>query len=104
MGEMTYHALLEYIRKCKDCGASDDEVAARLKQAGWYSVDVRDALDLYHRLTANTDGKDCEPNDKLIPRPSFWERIAPRHYDPHIVAVAAGSFAIGFVGYLFLAN
>jgi len=98
---MTYSALLEYIRKAKDCGASDDEVAGRLQKAGWYRVDVQDALELYRRLTANTAREDYGP-DTPAPAPSLLERVAPRHYDPHLIAVAALSFAIGFLGYVVL--
>lgn len=97
---MTYTALLEYIRKAKDCGASDAEVTDRLRKAGWYQVDVQDALELYRRLTSNTAREDCAPDRP--PAPSLLERVAPRHYDPHLIAVAALSFAVGFLGYVVL--
>lgn len=100
---MTYHALLEYIRAAKDCGASDVEITGRLVKAGWYKVDVQDALELYRKLTANTVHGDytpqCDP-----PKPSLSERIAPRHYDPHLIAVAAVSFGIGFLAYVWLTH
>ena len=96
---MTYHALLEYIRKAKDCGASDEEVASRLRKAGWYQVDVQDALELYHRLTANTAKEDCAPAAN-VPKPSLAERMVPRHYDPHLIAVASLSFSLGFLAYV----
>jgi len=97
---MTYQSLLEYIRKAKDCGASDEEVTQRLRAAGWYQVDVKDALELYRRLTANTAKEDCVP--ERPPAPTLLERVAPRHYDPHLIAIAALSFAIGFLGYVVL--
>lgn len=98
---MTYHALLEYIRKAKACDASDADIAERLNKAGWYKVDVQDALELYHRITEPQQAATCEPAP-VAPRPSVAERIAPRSYDPHLIAVAAISFAIGFIGYLLI--
>ena len=100
---MSYHALLEYVRTAKDYGASDVEITQRLQSAGWYKVDVEDALGLYRRLTANTTADAYVPAQDP-PKPSFAERIAPRHYDPHLIAVAVVSFAIGFVLYVWLAN
>lgn len=98
---MTYHALLEYIRAAKDCGASDMEVAERLHRAGWYRIDVQDALELYRRLTANTTQSAYEPSGNP-PRPSLLERVAPRHYSSQLVAVAAVAFAVGFLSYVWL--
>ena len=100
---MTYHALLEFIRKAKGCGASDTDIAERLHNAGWYRVDIQDAMELYRRITAPKETATCEPNP-ATPRPSVAERIAPRSYDPHLIAVASVSFAIGFIAYLFLAR
>jgi uncharacterized protein Smg (DUF494 family) len=98
---MTYHALLEYIRQAKDCGASDDEIMKRLTDAGWYTVDVQDVLQLYRKLTEQKPKTDaCEP--VRTPKPSLAERIAPRYYDSHLIAVASVAFAIGFVGYLLI--
>jgi hypothetical protein len=98
---MTYHALLEFIRKAKECGANDADIAQRLHGAGWYKVDVQDAMELYHRITRPKDTAACEPSP-VTPRPSVAERIAPRSYDPHLIAVAAVSFAVGFVLYVLL--
>lgn len=98
---MPYHALLEYIRTAKDCGASDVEILERLHAAGWYAVDAQDALELYRKLTANTHRTVCVPEEDP-PKPSFIERIAPRHYDPHLIAVAAVSFVIGFLAYVWI--
>jgi len=98
---MPYHALLEYIRAAKDCGASDVEITNRLHKAGWYRVDIQDALELYRKLTANTSNGDYVPAIEP-PKPSVMERIAPRHYDPHLIAVAAASFAVGFLVYVWL--
>lgn len=95
---MTYHALLEYIRKAKGCGASDADVAQRLGAAGWYKVDIQDAMELYRKIAEPQPGV-CDPTP-TAPRPSIAERIAPRSYDSHIIAVAGASFAIGFIGYL----
>ena len=100
---MTYHALLEYIRKAKDVGASDVEISDRLAKAGWYRVDVQDALELYRRLTTTTRAGDYSPQAEP-PKPSLAERIAPRHYDPHLIAIAAVSFAVGFVLYVWLTH
>jgi hypothetical protein len=96
---MTYHALLEYIRNAKKCGASDVDISDRLHKAGWYRVDVEDAMALYNRLTSQSQN-DCAPTPP--PKPSLGERVVPRHYDPYLVPVAAVSFAIGFIGYLLL--
>jgi len=98
---MTYHALLEFIRKAKGCGASDTDIAERLHKAGWYKVDIQDAMELYRKITAPKETIICEPTP-LAPRPSVAERIAPRSYDSHLIAVAAVSFAIGFIAYLWL--
>jgi hypothetical protein len=98
---MTYHALLEYIRSAKDIGASDVEITERLKKAGWYSIDVADALDLYRRLTAHTNGSAYTPAIDP-PKPSFFERLAPRHYEPKLVAIASLCFVAGFLLYTWL--
>ncbi len=87
---MSHHALLEYIRKAKNCGASDVDVSERLHKAGWYGVDVKDALELYQKITT--------------PKPSLTERIVPRRYDPHLIAVAAVSFVFGFLLFLWLTH
>lgn len=101
---MTYHGLLEYIRKAKDYGAPDEEIIRRLRAAGWYQVDVQDALELYRKLAGGTGG--FAPHQPLpaAPKPSPLERIIPRHYDPHLIAVAVVSFALGFLGYLWLSQ
>jgi hypothetical protein len=101
---MTYHGLLEYIRKAKDYGASDEEVIKRLRSAGWYQVDVQDGLDLYRKLTSENGGGSAYRPMPAPPTPSLLERVVPRHYDPHLIAVAAMSFALGFVGYFWLAQ
>lgn len=98
---MTYHALLEFIRKAKGCGANDADIAERLHKAGWYKVDIQDAMELYRKITEPRETAVCEPTP-VTPRPSVAERIAPRSYDPHLIAVAAVSFAIGFIAYLWL--
>jgi hypothetical protein len=101
---MTYHGLLEYIRKAKDYGAPDDEISRRLRAAGWYQVDVQDALELYRKLSGEYGA--FAPHEPLPPPPppSMIERIVPRHYDPHLIAVAVLSFALGFLGYLWLSQ
>jgi hypothetical protein len=88
---MSHHALLEYIRKAKDCGASDADVADRLHKAGWYRVDVQDALELYPKLAVAS------------------KRVAVQHrrshsYDPYLVAVAVLSFVVAFFGFLWLTS
>jgi hypothetical protein len=98
---MTYHALLEFIRAAKDCGASDVDITERLQKAGWYRVDVQDALELYRRLTANTTNGAYTPACEA-PKPSILERVAPRHYDVHMIAIATVSFVIGFLAYVLL--
>ena len=95
---MSHHALLEYIRTAKDCGADDTQIADRLHAAGWYRVDIQDALQLYHRLT--NPSSDPSSQTPATPKPSIADRIAPHSYDPHLIAVAALSFAIGFIVYL----
>jgi hypothetical protein len=96
---MPYSALLEYIRCAKDCGTSDVEIINRLHKAGWYKVDIEDALDLYRRLTANTTSEACAPEQKP-PAPSISERIAPRHIDRHTLLIAIIAFTIGYVVYV----
>lgn len=100
---MTYHALLDYIRAAKDCGASDVEITDRLHRAGWYKIDVQDALELYRRLTANTAPGAYVPSGNP-PTPTLLERLAPRHYDPHIIALSVVSFTIGFLAYVWLTS
>lgn len=99
---MTYHALLEFIRTAKGYGASDADITERLHTAGWYKVDIQDAMDLYAKITApQVSAVATDPSPKA-PQPSVGERIVPHRYDPHLFAVATGSFAIGFVAYLLL--
>lgn len=101
---MAYSALLEYIRKAKGCDASDEEIVERLVKSGWYRIDATDALMLYGKLSAPTERLGiCEPL-RPPPDPSLVERLAPRHYEPHLVAFAALAFAFGFVGYLVLSR
>jgi hypothetical protein len=101
---MSHNALLEYIRKARDCGASDAEIEKRLHAAGWYAVDVQDGLELYHKLTAMAEHKTCASQEPAAPKPSLTERIVPRSYDPHLIAVAAVSFALGFLLYVWLSR
>ncbi|HUO75853.1 MAG TPA: hypothetical protein VMU12_03000 [Candidatus Paceibacterota bacterium] len=99
---MAYSALLEYIRKAKGCNASDDDIVDRLVKSGWYRVDAQDALALYEKLTrpAGQVGS-CEP---LMPppAPSVLEHIAPHHYEPRLIAVAAVVFALACIGFVVL--
>lgn len=97
---MSHHALLEYIRRAKDCGADEAQIADKLHSAGWYHVDIEDALRLFKKLTlpAGQGTQVCQTVN--VPKPNIAERIAPRSYDPHIVAIAAFSFALGFVLYI----
>lgn len=97
---MSHHALLEYIRRAKDCGADDAQITERLKSAGWYNVDVQDGLELYHKLTRPTEAK-CEPAPS-VPKPSVAERIVPRTYDPYIIPIAVISFILAFAAYIIL--
>lgn len=100
---MSHHALLEYIRKAKDCGANDVAIAERLHKAGWYQVDIEDAFELYQRITKPKESGMCDqvPN---TPKPTLSQRIVPSHYDPNLIAVAAVSFVIGFLGFLWLTH
>lgn len=100
---MPYHALLEYIRTAKDIGTSDDEVITRLTKAGWYKIDAQDALDLYRRLTANTALGAYSPQGEP-PAPSLMERVAPRHYDTHVVVLAIFAFVVGLIVFFALAQ
>lgn len=93
---MTYHGLLEYIRAAKDRGVSDVDITMRLHAAGWYKVDIHDALELYARL--NTKSADTAAG--VTPTPSLVDRIAPRRYDIHLVAIL--SFVIGYFAYVWL--
>ena len=95
---MSHHTLLEYIRRAKDCGADDAQITSRLKTAGWYSVDIEDGLELYHKLTRSAEPK-CEPMP-AAPKPSLSERIVPRTYDPYIIPIAVLTFVIVFVLYM----
>ena len=101
---MSHHALLEYIRRARECGADDAQITGRLHSAGWYRVDIEDALELYHKLTDRP--KSPEPavcqDAPAAPKPNVAERLIPRTYDPHIISVAAASFAIGFVLYVLI--
>jgi hypothetical protein len=99
---MSHSALLEYIRKAKDCGASDVDISERLHKSGWYNVDVKDALELYKKISSVHSGM-CESAPKT-PKPSLAERIVPHSYDPHLIAVAAVSFVLGFLLFLWLTH
>lgn len=96
---MSYHALLEYIRKAKEYGADDADISERLHAAGWYTVDIQDAMVLYRKITESKDSVASQPAP-VTPHPSLSERIVPSSYDPHLVAVAAVSFAVGFIAFL----
>jgi hypothetical protein len=98
---MAHNALLEYIRQAKQADASNEEIHQRLNAAGWYTVDIQDALTLYAQLTS-APRQPTPPPSLSMPKFSGVERSTPRHYDPHIITVAAVSFVIGFLGYLFL--
>jgi hypothetical protein len=101
---MSHHALLEYIRKAKTCGATHQEISERLHTAGWYRVDIQDGLELYERLTHPTlTQADCDPLPGA-PGPSVIERIVPRIYDPAVVAVAVLSFAVCFIAYMWFSQ
>lgn len=98
---MSHGALLEYIRKAKDRGVSDRDIADRLYRAGWYRVDIQDALELYRTISRPRDaGANGTP--LAAPAPTLSERLVPHSYDPHLIAVAVVSFVIGFLGYLWL--
>lgn len=96
---MSHTALIEYIRKAKECGAQDAEVSERLLKAGWYRVDIDDALDLYRKLIEPRE-QNCQPI--VAPRPTFTERIVPRWYLFRIVVIAALSFGFGLLLYAWL--
>ncbi len=98
---MPYHALLEYIRTAKDYGTSDDEISRRLTRAGWYTIDVQDAIELYRRLTANTVLSSYAPQD-APPAPTMSERLLPRHYDVHAVVLFSIAVLVGAGIYLAL--
>lgn len=86
--------LLEYIRKAKESGANHADISARLCSAGWYKVDVNDALELYEKIAP-------QPQLAVVRRTSrSWFRT----YDPRLVAVAAVSFIIAFLGFLWLTH
>jgi|GEM_PF-5570993 len=100
---MPYHALLEYIRTAKDIGTSDDEIATRLTKAGWYKIDVQDALELHRRLTSNTVLGAYSPQQEP-PAPSLMERVAPLHYDKHVIILAIFAFVVGLIVFFALAQ
>lgn len=95
---MSYSALLDYIRKAKGRGMKDPDIAERLYGAGWYRVDIQDALELYRKITSATPSPEQVAS---LPKPNLAERIAPHSYDSHLVVIAAVSFAVGFIVYLF---
>ena len=99
---MTYHALLEYIRAAKGAGARDGEITQQLTEAGWYTVDVQDALHLYGKLASQKPATAILASTPAL-KPTLAKRFAPRQYDPHLVAVASIAFAVGFVGFLLIA-
>ena len=75
-------------------------VPPRLSAAGWYKVDVEDALELYDKLSKHLDRKPCD--DVPPPRPTVIDRIVPRVYDSAVVAVAVSVFVLSFVVYMLL--
>lgn len=97
--DMAYHTLLEYVQQAKRRGVNDQELAARLCSAGWYKVDVQDALELHTKLTA------ADMPGMAIPRPpapSLLDRVAPKYYDPRAITVAALTFALALLAYFIL--
>lgn len=91
---MSHQALLEYVRKAKEGGASHADISARLCSAGWYNVDVHDALELYEKITP-------QPQLATVRRAT---RSRFHSYDPRLVATAAISFIIAFLGFLWLTH
>ncbi len=93
---MSHRELLEYVRKAKECGASHADISARLCGAGWYKVDVQDALEFYDKIVPRS----LEPQLAVTRRPAQ----KARSYDPYLVAIAALSFVAGFLGFIWLTH
>ncbi len=98
---MTHHLLLlEYIRKAKEGGASDADIADHLQKAGWYRVDIRDALELFPKLTAAPMPAVGVSVPRALPHP----QARSRKYDPYLIAVAVISFIVAFFGFVWLTS
>lgn len=86
---------MEYIRTARSLGAQDDHIHAQLTGAGWYAVDVEDALHLYQKLDihlASAQGPAPKaPSPMSEPQPS---RIGG------FVSLALLLVSLGFAGYV----
>lgn len=92
---MSHSALLEYIRKARGCGASDTDIAYRLQCAGWYSVDIQDALELHQKLVIPRTAVALASSAQNIPRKVSGKSIA---------IVAFLGFIIGLALYVWLTH
>lgn len=90
---MPYDELMRYMHTAKCAGATDEQITTRLRDAGWYSVDVQDALTLYRKLTTV---------ERLNARLTSSPAKSARAIDPGIIVIAVIAFVIGFLGYLFV--
>jgi len=95
---MSHHALLEYVHRAREIGASDQEITDRLHSAGWYRVDIQDALELHGKITQPLAVAVSAP----IAAQNTVERLSPRTYDPHLIVVAVLSVVVGFIGYFWI--
>lgn len=92
---MAYRELIDYVHAARARGASDSEISERLQAAGWYAVDVRDALELHGQLN--------KPAAQLAStRTHHHARV--RSFDASMIIFATLAFIIGFAGYLFLSQ
>ena len=60
---------MEYIRTARSLGAQDDHIHAQLTGAGWYSVDVKDALHLYQKLDIHLASVEEPAPQATVPSP-----------------------------------
>lgn len=88
---------MEYIRTARSLGAQDDHIHAQLTKAGWYAVDVEDALHLYQKLDIHLASvQEPEPTDPA-PRPASElqsSRIGG------LFSLLLLLFSLGFAGYV----
>lgn len=93
---MSHRVLLEYIHAAKELGAEDAQIIARLASAGWYHVDIQDAIGLHRKMTVLTPKATgiSAPAPMMPPTPEPLQT-----YNPRIIAVAALSFALALIAF-----
>lgn len=88
---------MEYIRTARSLGAQDDHIHAQLTKAGWYAVDVEDALHLYQKLDIHLASVQEPVSRASAPRPASEPQ--PSRIGG-LFSLLLLLFSLGFAGYV----